>query len=258
MRHTSTIRRSIAAAAAVSAGLSALTGCGSSGGAGSTATLTVFAASSLTQPFNTLAKRFEKQHPGTKVVFSYGPSSGLAQQIQQGAPADVFASASPTNMHQVVKSGDVNGPTTFTRNKLEIAVPPDNPAHIHGLPDLAGKDVKVAVCQAAVPCGVVATTVFHNAGLHVKPATEEVDVKSVLAKVSLDEVDAGLVYVTDVVAAGNKVKGVSIPASVNSTTLYPIATVKDSRHAELAAQFKDLVLSKRGRSVLAGDGFGKP
>ncbi|MGH3413749.1 MAG: molybdate ABC transporter substrate-binding protein [Marmoricola sp.] len=249
------------AAAVVVAGLlavGALAGCGSGAGSSGDATITVFAASSLQEAFTTLGHRFERRHPGTKVVFSFGPSSGLAQQIQAGAPADVFASASPVDMRQVVTSGDVGRPATFTSNRMEVAVPPANPGHVQRLSDLARPGVKVAVCQAKVPCGEVAAKVFHNAGLTVHPATQEVDVKSVLSKVSLDEVDAGVVYVTDVEAARGKVKGVGIPAGVNATTAYPIATVKDSQHARLARQFRDLVLSPTGRTVLSSRGFGKP
>jgi molybdate transport system substrate-binding protein len=210
----------------------------------------------LTEAFSTLGKDFEADHDGVTVKFSFGPSSGLAEQIQQGAPADVFASAAESNMDQV--ASDVTGRTDFVKNTLEIGVPPDNPAGITALPDLAKPSVKVAVCQAEVPCGVVASTVFENAGLDVKPATEEADVKSVLSKVTLGEVDAGLVYVSDVKAAGDKVKGITIPADVNAVTTYPIAEVKDSKHADLAQQFVDFVLSATGRQVLAGQGFAAP
>ena len=146
--------------------------------------------------------------------FNFGPSSGLAEQIGSGAPADVFASASPSNMDTVVQGGDAKDPKDFATNSMEIAVPPDNPGKIASLADLAKPGVKVALCQAQVPCGKVAAEVFANAGLTVKPVTEEVDVKSVLTKVTLGEVDAGVVYVTDVLAAGDDVKGVEIPADV--------------------------------------------
>lgn len=221
-------------------------------------TIRVFAASSLTGSFTELGKEFEKQHPGTTVEFNFGASSDLATQITNGAPADVFASASPTNMDQVVSAGDAHDPRPFAVNTMEIAVPPANPGRVHRLADLARAGVKVAVCQAQVPCGVVAAKVFHNAGITVHPATEEVDVKSVLTKVSVGEVDAGIVYVTDVRAAGDQVRGVRIPSSVNATTRYPIATVGSSKNTATARAFERLVLSAHGQDVLAKAGFGKP
>ena len=243
----------------------ALAGCGNADAPASHAapghiagTIRVFAASSLTGSFTELGKEFEKQHPGTTVEFNFGASSDLATQITNGAPADVFASASPTNMDQVVSAGDAHDPRPFAVNTMEIAVPRANPGGVHRLADLARAGVKVAVCQAQVPCGVVAAKVFHNAGIAVHPATEEVDVKSVLTKVSVGEVDAGIVYVTDVRAAGDQVRGIRIPSSVNATTRYPIATVRSSKNTATARAFERLVLSAHGQDVLAKAGFGKP
>ena len=170
----------------------------------------------------------------------------------------MFASASPSNMDTLVQSGDAKEPVDFATNSMEIAVPPDNPAKITTLADLAKKGVKVALCQPQVPCGKVAAEVFTNAGLTVKPATEEVDVKSVLTKVELDEVDAGVVYVTDVLAAGDKVKGVEISDTDNASTSYPIAALEDSEHQKEAAAFVDLVISADGAKVLEEAGFAKP
>jgi molybdate transport system substrate-binding protein len=256
-------------AAAVSAGLlvAAVAGCGSSSGgsgssssaaAGPTGTITVLAAASLTEAFTTLGHQFEAAHPGTKVVFSFGPSSGLAAQVTQGAPADVFASASQKNMDQVTSAGAASAPTVFVKNTMEIAVPPANPARITGLASLANKSVKVALCQAQVPCGTVAKTVFDNAKVKVTPVTEEADVKSVLSKVTLGEVDAGVVYVTDVRAAGAKVKGIEIPADVNASTSYPIAALTKAPNAAGAKAFVDFVLSAAGAAVLTQDGFLAP
>ena len=251
-----------------------LAGCGSSGGtaapsssapaaaSGSTVALsgeiTVLAAASLTDAFQTLGKQFQEKHPGTTVTFSFGPSSGLATQITQGAPADVFASASAKNMDAVVAAKLAGTPTPFAKNVLEIAVPADNPAKITALADLARPGVKVALCQADVPCGTVAAKVIADAGLTVKPVTQEVDVKATLAKVTLGEVDAGLVYVTDVLAAGDKVKGIEIPADVNASTSYPIATLTGSKYAALAQAFVDYVLSTDGATVLTQAGFQRP
>ncbi len=221
-------------------------------------TLHVFAASSLSEAFTTLARRFEAEHPGVRVQVSFGPSSGLAEQIRQGAPADVFAAASATTMQSVVRTGDVGSPRRFAVNALEIAVPADNPARVSGLSDLGRRGVKVAVCQAQVPCGAVAAEVLDRAGVRVDPATEEVDVKSVLTKVRLGEVDAGLVYVTDVRAAAGEVHGIGIPADVNARTTYPIATLTGSEHPTQARQFAALVRSPPGQRVLRAAGFEVP
>ncbi len=250
-----------------------LAGCGSSGTpAGSpttpaasashgptlSGTINVFAAASLKEAFSTLGKQFEAAHPGTKVVISFGPSSSLATQIIAGAPADVFASASTTNMDQVVKAGSAASPTNFAGNIMQIAVPPSNPAGLTQLSDLAKSSVKVALCQPAVPCGVTAAKVFTNANLTVTPVTQEIDVKAVLTKVTLGEVDAGVVYVTDVRSAGAKVKGIKIPEDVNASTKYPIAALTKAPNKAAAQAFADYVLSAEGAGVLTADGFAKP
>ncbi len=256
------IGRSLAVAAASVLALSSLAACGSDDSSGSSSsknvTLHVFAAASLTESFTTLGKQFEKDHPGTKVEFNFGPSSGLSEQITSGAPADVFASASPSNMDTLVSGGDAKDPKNFATNSMEIATPPDNPAKIASVNDLAKSSVKVALCAPDVPCGKVAAEVFANAKITVKPVTEEVDVKSVLTKVTLGEVDAGVVYVTDVQAAGDKVKGVEISPDVNATTSYPIATLEGSKHQKEAGEFVDLVLSDDGAKVLEEAGFQGP
>jgi molybdate transport system substrate-binding protein len=250
----------------------ALAGCGSSGGSGSAASsaspsgsgssssgsITVFAAASLQGSFTTIGKQFEAAHPGDKVTFSFGPSSGLATQITSGAPANVFASAAVANMTQVVKAGDAATPSDFAKNVMEVAVPPDNPGHVSSVDNLSKSSVKVALCQPQVPCGVTAAKVFKNASLNVKPVTLETDVKSVLTKVELGDVDAGMVYVTDVKAAGGKVRGVRIPASDNASTTYPIATINNSSHQATAKAFVAYVMSPAGQQVLKAAGFEKP
>lgn len=218
----------------------------------------MFAAASLTESFTELGKQFESANPGTKVTFSFGASSALAQQINSGAPADVFASASPKNMDQVVDAGGASNPKVFATNKMEIATPPDNPADIASVNDLAKSSVKTALCQPQVPCGSVAQQVFTNAKITVKPVTLEPDVKSVLTKVQLGEVDAGMVYVTDVKAAGAKVKGVEIADDVNASTDYPIAALTKSGNAAVASAFVELVLSPAGQGVLTAAGFQAP
>ena len=250
------MRRLLATAAA----LAVLAGCAGpgdeAGDDGSGGRVVVFAAASLTGAFQVLGDRFERANPGTEVVFNFGPSSGLATQIAQGAPADVFASASPRSMEQVADA--VTPPRTFARNSARIAVPPGNPAGVATLADLARPGVKVALCAEAVPCGSLARQVLAKAGVRVTPVTTEVDVKATLSKVQLGEVDAGIVYVTDVEAAGGRVVGVPIPAGVNASTDYPIATVAGSADARLAAAFRDLVLSAEGAAVLAAAGFDAP
>ena len=253
--------------------LALLVGCSSSGNggpassgtAGNNATgsgnalsgsITVDAAASLTEAFDTIKSKFEGAHPGTTITITYGASSDLATQIGQGAPVDVFASASEKNMAEL---GDQAGrPTDFVTNTLEIATPPGNPGRVRSLADLADSKVKVAVCDPAVPCGAVAAQVFKNAKITVKPKANLADVKSTLAAVESGEVDAGLVYVTDVRAAAGKVVGVKIPADVNASTTYPIAVLKAAKNPTLAHAFVDYVLSAAGRRVLTADGFGPP
>lgn len=231
---------------------------GSGTAAAVSGTVTVFAAASLKEAFTTLAKQFEGTHPGVSVKLDFDASSALAAQINQGAPADVFASAAPKNMQQVVSAAGATAPVDFASNVMEIAVPPGNPAKITGVADLARRGVKVALCQSQVPCGSVATQVFAKAKIAVKPVTLEPDVKSTLSKVELNEVDAGMVYVTDVRAAGDKVTGILIPGAVNASTEYPIAALTKAPNAVGARAFVAFVLSEAGRSVLTADGFEQP
>ena len=243
---------------AASAGASAASSAAASATAGTTA-ITVFAAASLQGSFTQIGQQFERAHPGARVTFSFGPSSGLATQIINGAPASVFASAAPANMTQVVKAGQtLNSPSNFAKNKMEVAVPPGNPAGVTSVTNLSKSAVKVALCQPQVPCGVVARDVFKNAGISVKPVTLQPDVKSVLTQVELGNVDAGMVYVTDVKAAGTKVKGVAVPSGDNASTLYPIATLKGASDTTVANEFVAYVMGPQGQHVLAQDGFEKP
>ncbi len=244
--------------------LLALAGCGGGGGGGGggespeQVTLRVLAAASLTETFTALGEQFEADNPGTTVELSFGPSSGLAEQVTNGAPADVFAAASPTTMQTVVEAGDATDPQDFATNRAAIAVPAANPGEVVALDDLADPDLKVAVCDPEVPCGALAVDVFASAGLDVTPVTEEEDVKAVLTKVTLGEVDAGLVYVTDVQAAGDDVEGVEIPEADAASTTYPIAPLARSEHAAQARAFVDLVLSADGQRALRDAGFGLP
>lgn len=245
----------------------ALTGCGDTGkkedgpgaGAGAGRAVTVLAAASLTESFTTLGKAFETAHPGVKVKFSFGGSSTLAQQITQGAPADVFAAASPATMKTVVDGGLAAGaPQTFVRNRLVIAVPKDNPGKVKGLRDLSSKKIKVVLCAAQVPCGAAAQKALAAAGVKVTPVSQEQDVKAALTKVRMGEVDAGLVYRTDAKAAAAQVRGIEFPESAKAINDYPIAVLAKAPQSALAKQFVELVLSGQGRTVLTQAGFESP
>ncbi len=238
-------------------------GCGSTDDKGSSGkggkTLFVFAAASLTGTFTSLSKTFESAHPGVKVKFDFGGSSALAQQITQGAPADVFAAASPATMKTVTDAKDAAGtPTTFVRNRLEIAVPPSNPGKVKAFKDLADPKLKVVECAPEVPCGAAALKAIAAAGLKVKPVSQEQDVKAALTKVRLNEADAALVYRTDVKAAAGKVTGIDFPEAAQAINDYPIVTLAKAPQPDLAKQFVQLVLSAQGKSVLTQAGFESP
>lgn len=216
--------------------------------------ITVFAASSLTATFTKLGAEFEAAHPGVRVSFSFAGSSALAQQLLAGAPADVFASASTKNMAQV--AAETTAARTFARNVAEIAVSPD--VSVRGLADLGRPGLKVALCDASVPCGAVAEEVLRRAHVTVHAATRGLDVKGTLGYVLSGAADAAIVYVTDVKAAGNKVRGVPIPAAVNVATDYQIATLTRTDHSQLAQEFQDFVLSASGQAILTAAGFRAP
>ena len=254
------MRPGIRAAAVLVAGAVAagLAGCGApAGGAGTT--LTVFAAASLKAPFTALAEEFEAAHPGTTVALSFAGSSDLATQISQGAPADVFASADAKNMAKLSNASLVDGtPRDFATNVLTIAVPPANPASITSFADLARPGAKVVICASQVPCGAATKTLEQETGVALKPVSEESSVTDVLGKVVSAEADAGLVYVTDAKAAGDKVKAIPFPESAQAVNTYPIAAVRTSRNKDLAAAFIAEVTGPEGRKVLRGAGFGTP
>ena len=234
------------------------TGRDASPAAGDT-TLTVFAAASLKQTFTELGKRFEAAHPGTDVTFNFAGSSDLVAQLEEGAPADVFASADTATMARATAADLVSGqPVDFATNTLQIAVPPGNPAGITTLADLAEPGVKVVLCAPQVPCGSAAAGVEAAAKVDLTPVSEETSVADVLGKVSSGEADAGLVYVTDVKAAGDEVEGIAFPESSSAVNTYPVAALSGTRTASLAAAFVALVTSAEGREVLADAGFGAP
>ena len=265
-------RRTLQAAGVGAAALLALSACSSdsdstkSDSSASTSsspklsgTVTVFAAASLQESFSALGKEFERQHPGTKVTFSFGGSDTLAASITGGAPADVFAAASPKTMAIVTDKGDgVGTPATFVRNQLEIATLPGNPDKVASLKDLTKSSLKVVLCDKTVPCGAAAQKALDASKLKLTPVSYEQDVKSALNKVVLKEADAAVVYKTDVKAAGDKVEGVDFPESADAINDYPITLLKDAPNAAAAKAFIALVQSAEGQKVLTEAGFLKP
>ncbi|GIE97715.1 molybdate ABC transporter substrate-binding protein [Paractinoplanes rishiriensis] len=220
-----------------------------------TTTVTVFAAASLTESFTTIGKRFETANPGTTVTFNFAGSSALATQINQGAPADVFASAAPKNMAAVT---DAAAPATFVKNQLVIAVAKGNPKGITGLAGLTAAGLKVALCAETVPCGAAARTALEKGGVELIPVTLEQDVKAALAKLKLGEVDAALVYRTDAKAASADVDAVEFPESAQAVNDYPIAVLNGAKNPAGAQKFVDYVLSPDGLAVLTEAGFQSP
>ena len=226
---------------------------------GLTGTLTVFAAASLTDVFTELGDRLVSENPDLDIRFNFAGSSALATQLTQGAPADVFASANQSQMTVVTDAGlEAAEPEVFTENVLEIAVPADNPGDVTGLADFANPDLTLAVCAAAVPCGAAAVQVFEAAGITAVPDTEEEDVRAALTKVELGEVDAALVYASDVQSAGSDVEGIEFPQAEEAVNDYPICILADAPNAEAGQAFVDLVLSDEGQEALAAAGFRAP
>jgi len=249
----------LASTAACGGDDTASTPSGGSSSAGMSGSVTVLAAASLTESFNQIGKDFEAANPGIKVTFSYGGSSGLAQQITSGAPADVFAAASPATMKTVTDAGDATGtPATFVKNQLVIAVPKGNPKGISALAALAKPDLKVALCAKEVPCGAAAVKALAAANVKVTPVTLEQDVKAALAKVKLGEVDAALVYRTDAKAAAADVDGVEFPESAQAINDYPIVALKGAPNPAGAAAFVAYVQSAPALKVLTDAGFQQP
>ncbi len=240
--------------------------CGSDNSGGSAATtaalqgnITVFAAASLTAAFDDIGAAFTQVNPQAKATFSFDASSALVQQINQGAPADLFASADQANMDKLTKAGN-NGtaPVIFATNLLGVIVAPGNPKGITGVQDLGKADLKVVVCAPEVPCGAYAKQIFDAAGVTVIPASLEQNVKGVVTKVTAGEADAGIVYVTDIAAAGDKAAGVDIPKNINVVAQYPIASTKASTNAAVDQGFINFVLGSQGQAILKKYGFLPP
>ncbi|WP_298181097.1 molybdate ABC transporter substrate-binding protein [Saccharomonospora sp.] len=251
VRGVTAVLSSVVTAALV---MTSMTACGAASG---DRVLTVFAAASLTDVLPELERRFEKTHEDVDVRLHFAGSAQLAQQIAEGAPADVFAAADAETMARLDRDDLLDGPATpFATNTLTIAVPEGNPAGVTGLADLADPALTVVVCAPSVPCGAATRHVERLAGVTLRPASEEADVRSVLTKVETGEADAGLVYVTDVAAASRGVEQVRFPEAAEAVNTYPVGIPVDAAHKDLARQFRDLLLSDEGRRLLKEAGFG--
>jgi molybdate transport system substrate-binding protein len=221
--------------------------------------VTVFAAASLTAAFTEIGEAFIVENPDANVTFNFAASSELVTQIGEGAPADVFASADLSSMTKLTDAGNnAAEPVVFATNLAEIIVAPGNPEGITGVADLANQDLIVVQCAPEVPCGRYAEQIVANAGVTVTPKSFEQNVKAVVTKVTLGEADAGIVYTTDVTAAGADADGVEIPADINVVAQYPIAVTTQAPNAQGAQAFIDFVTGEQGQTILASSGFLAP
>ncbi|MFW0783054.1 molybdate ABC transporter substrate-binding protein [Gordonia sp. CPCC 206044] len=253
---SSTVRRGVAAACAALAVTAGVAACSSGDDSGGKTVLNVYAAASLNKVFTQLAEYYEKAHDDVDVKLNFAGSSALVNQIDQGADADVIATADEATM---AKLGDaVENPKVFATNTLVIATAPGNPKRIANFAGLADPAIKTTVCAVEVPCGAATAAVEKNTGVDIKPVSEETSVSAVLAKVTSGQADAGLVYVTDAKGAGDKVATVTDPAFAAVVNKYPIAPLKDSEHKEDAEMFVSMVLGQNGAEVLGDAGFAPP
>lgn len=221
--------------------------------------LVVFAASSLTDAFVEIGEAFAAEHPDVRVTFNFAGSGDLVTQMSQGAPAGVFASADDSNMAKLIDAGETVGDAiTIAKNTFQIIVEPGNPKGIDGLGDLADSELIVVLCASTVPCGKGAATVLSNAGVTVTAKSLEDKVKGVVTKVTTGEADAGIVFVTDVIAAGAAADGVEIPSDGNVISNYPIVVTKAAPNAAAAQLFIEFVAGDEGQSILASYGFLAP
>lgn len=226
---------------------------------GVSGSVTVFAASSLTDALTRVGEVLKTRYAGTSFTFNFGSSSTLATQIGNGAPADVFASADETNVQKVVDAKLTDGaPSIFASNRLAIAVAPGNPKGISSLADLTRAGLVVVLAAPSVPAGKYALESLGKAGVKVTPASQELDARSALNKVAIGEADAGIVYVTDVVSAGARVNGIDIPEQHQVVARYPIVVVSGTKNPELARTFVKYLVSDEGQRLLAGFGFSRP
>ncbi len=259
MRHRITSLTGIVVGALLLAGCGSDTPAGDPSPAPSTtgtqATLTVFAASSLTASFTALGDAFEAENPDVTVIFSFAGSSDLVTQIANGAPADVFAAADTANMDKLAADDLVGDPVDFARNTLVIVTPPDNPAGVASFADLARTGLSVVICADGVPCGTATAKIQAATGIALSPVSEEQSVTDVLNKVRTGEADAGLVYLTDARSAGDKVDTVSFPEAADAVNTYPVAVLNDAENPAAATAFVQFVAGPTGQAVLADAGF---
>jgi molybdate transport system substrate-binding protein len=240
--------------------LALISGCGSSEQpAAQNTKISVFAAASLKKTFTDIGEQFKTESPGASLEFSFAGSSDLVTQLTQGAPADVFASADTKNMDKATQAGLLAGdPVNFASNTLTIAVAPGNPKKIASFKDLTQQSLNVVVCAPQVPCGSATQKVEQATGVTLDPVSEESSVSDVLNKVTTGQADAGIVYVTDAIGAGDKVAAVPFPEAGGAVNTYPIAVLKGSKTPELARKFVDMVTGESGQKVLSAAGFAKP
>jgi molybdate transport system substrate-binding protein len=240
--------------------VASLASCGGDDDTKEAGSVTVLAASSLTEAFTELGAAFEEVHDGVRVTFSFAASSALAEQVNQGGPGDVLVTADAANMQKVLDAGNAKDPTVIATNRLALLVEKGNPEGITGLDDLARDDIVFVLCADAVPCGKYGARALDLVGIDRTPASLEENVKAVVAKVTLGEADAGIVYVTDVQAVGDKAEGIDIDVADDPDLIasYPIALLSASTQASLGRAWIDFVLSDAGREILRSHGFGTP
>ncbi len=221
--------------------------------------ITVFAAASLKSVFTEIADQFKTDNPGVTVDFSFAGSSDLATQLTQGATADVFASADTAQMNVVAKAGLLAAdPQNFASNTLVIITSSGNPKKIGSFADLNKPGVSVVICQQKVPCGAATHRIEDKTGVHLNPVSEELSVSDVLNKVTGGQADAGLVYVTDAINAGNTLTPVTFPEAAGAVNVYPIAILKKAPQPALAQKFVTMVTTEAGQKILDRSGFAKP
>jgi molybdate transport system substrate-binding protein len=201
---------------------------------------------------------FETENPGIDVVLNLGSSSSLREQILEGAPVDVYASANSSNMAQVIEAGAAENAIVFALNSLQIAVPEGNPAGIEGLEDFSDPSLLIGLCADSVPCGEFGRQVLANAGVTPSIDTNEPDVRALLTKIEAGELDAGITYVTDVLSTGGAVAGIEIPAEINVVAEYPVAVMTAAANPEAGRAFVSLLISEGGREILESYGFSSP
>jgi molybdate transport system substrate-binding protein len=248
-------RRAVLAVALPTVLVATISGCTSS----PTNAVAVFAAASLKKSFTQIGERFKAENPGTSIEFTFAGSSDLVTQLTQGATADIFASADTKNMDMAADAGLLAGdPVGFASNTLVIAVAPDNPQNVASFADLTRPGVSVVVCAPQVPCGAATQSIEETTGVRLNPVSEESSVIDVLGKVTSGQADAGLVYVTDALAAGDQVTTVEFAEAADAVNTYPIAVLRDASQAGLARKFVDLVTGEAGQKILGQAGFGTP